>query len=225
MKVKVKVAQSCPTICDPVDYRGHGIFQDWILEWVGFPFSRGSSRLRNWTRIFCIAGGFFTNWAIRQASTTSIFPPNLFVEHVLGASHVHRSCIHYLMVKCRLSPQDCRHRLSRGFGGRDSASGNSTSVNPALQYSTQPLREDVCLQQWSAAPFASTPLWKISFISWFRVYLREQPFSFAHTSRRRAYVTNATAIFRRVCCSAPLSLPPSYLLHGNYSRNLNTPAN
>ena len=38
-----------------------------ILEWVTYPFSKGFSRPRNWTRVSCIAGGFFTNWAIREA--------------------------------------------------------------------------------------------------------------------------------------------------------------
>ena len=37
-----------------------------ILEWVAYPFSRESSRPRNWTGVSCIAGGFFTNWAIRK---------------------------------------------------------------------------------------------------------------------------------------------------------------
>ena len=37
------------------------------LEWVAYPFSRGSSWPRNWTGVSCIAGGFFTNWAIREA--------------------------------------------------------------------------------------------------------------------------------------------------------------
>ena len=32
-----------------------------ILEWVAYPFSKGSSRPRNWTKVSCIAGGFFTN--------------------------------------------------------------------------------------------------------------------------------------------------------------------
>ena len=32
---------SCPTLCDPMDYTVHGIFQARILEWVAFPFSRG----------------------------------------------------------------------------------------------------------------------------------------------------------------------------------------
>ena len=40
-KVKVKVAQSCPTLCDPMDSIVHGILQARILEWVAFPFSRG----------------------------------------------------------------------------------------------------------------------------------------------------------------------------------------
>ena len=43
-KVKVKVPQWCPTLCDPMGYRVHGILQARILEWVAFPFSRGSSQ-------------------------------------------------------------------------------------------------------------------------------------------------------------------------------------
>ena len=38
-----------------------------ILEWVAYPFSSIFSGLRNWTRVSCIAGRFFTNWAIREA--------------------------------------------------------------------------------------------------------------------------------------------------------------
>ena len=43
---KVKVTQSCLTLCDPMDYRVHGILQARILEWVAGPFSRGSSQLK-----------------------------------------------------------------------------------------------------------------------------------------------------------------------------------
>ena len=39
----MRVAQSCPTLSDPMDYTVHGILQARILEWVAFPFSRGSS--------------------------------------------------------------------------------------------------------------------------------------------------------------------------------------
>ena len=48
--VKVKVVQLCPTLCDPMDYTVHGILQARILEWVAFPFSRGSSQSRDQTR-------------------------------------------------------------------------------------------------------------------------------------------------------------------------------
>ena len=40
--MKVKVAHSCSALCDPMDYTVHGILQARILEWVAFPFSRGS---------------------------------------------------------------------------------------------------------------------------------------------------------------------------------------
>ena len=39
-----------------------------ILEWVAYSFSGGSSWPRNQTRVSCIAGGFFTNWAFRECS-------------------------------------------------------------------------------------------------------------------------------------------------------------
>ena len=111
------VAQSCPTLCDPMncsppgssvhgDSPGkntgvcchallQGIFPmqgsnpgflhcrqiryhlshqgSWrILEWVAYPFSRGSSWPRNRTRISCIAGVFFINWFMREALITFI---------------------------------------------------------------------------------------------------------------------------------------------------------
>ena len=43
-----------------------------ILEWVASSFSRASSQPRNWNMVFCIAGGFFTCWATREANIFSI---------------------------------------------------------------------------------------------------------------------------------------------------------
>ena len=45
----------------------YGILQARILEWVAFPFSRGSSQPRCRTQVSCIAGKFFTSWATREA--------------------------------------------------------------------------------------------------------------------------------------------------------------
>ena len=112
MKVKVRVAQLCPTLCDPMDYTVHdspgqntgvgslsllqGTFPTqgsnpclphcrWILyqlshkgspriqEGVAYPFSSRSSRPRNLTRVSCTAGGFCTNWAMREAHLSWIY--------------------------------------------------------------------------------------------------------------------------------------------------------
>ena len=66
----VKVTQLCPTLCNPMDYTVHEILQARILEWVAFPFSRGSSQPRDRTQVSHIAGRFFTSWATREAMLT-----------------------------------------------------------------------------------------------------------------------------------------------------------
>ena len=65
MKWSEEVAQSCLTLCNPIII--HGILQARILEWVAVPFSRVSSQPRDQTQVSCIAGGFFTSWATREA--------------------------------------------------------------------------------------------------------------------------------------------------------------
>ena len=66
------VSKLCPTLCNPTDCSPpgssvHGILQARILEWVAILFSRGSSWPWDWTGLSCIAGGFFTVWATREA--------------------------------------------------------------------------------------------------------------------------------------------------------------
>ena len=73
-----EVAQSCPTLCDPVDCSLpgssiHGIFQARVLEWVAISFSRGSSQPRDQSRVFCIAGRRFTVLATRASATPGEF--------------------------------------------------------------------------------------------------------------------------------------------------------
>ena len=58
---------SCVWLCNPMDYTVHGILQARILEWVDFPFSRGSSQPSDQTQVSRIAGGVFTSWATREA--------------------------------------------------------------------------------------------------------------------------------------------------------------
>ena len=80
VKVKMKVTQSCSTLCDPMDYTVHGILQARMLEWVAYPFSSISSQPRNGIGFSRIAGGFFTDWG----QTVSKFYINVLY---LVASH------------------------------------------------------------------------------------------------------------------------------------------
>ena len=66
-----EVAQSCPTLCNPMDCSlpgssVHGIFQAIVLEWIAISFSRGSSQPKDQTRVSCIVDKCFTIWAPRE---------------------------------------------------------------------------------------------------------------------------------------------------------------
>ena len=58
-------AQSCPTLCNPIDCSlpgsfVHGIFQAVVLEWIAISFSRGSSQPRAQTQVSHIVDRCFT---------------------------------------------------------------------------------------------------------------------------------------------------------------------
>ena len=61
--------------CSVVSYslRPHGLYSYHarILQWVAFPFSRGSFQPRDRTQVSCTAGGFFTRWATREAPSAN----------------------------------------------------------------------------------------------------------------------------------------------------------
>ena len=64
MEGEGEVAQSCPTLCDPMDgnllgFSIHGILQARILEWIAISFSRGSSQPRDQTQVSRIGGRRF----------------------------------------------------------------------------------------------------------------------------------------------------------------------
>ena len=73
-----EVAQSCLTLCDPMDCSlpdssVHGIFQARVLEWVAISFSRKSSRPRDRTQVSRIVSRRFTVWATREVSVSNIY--------------------------------------------------------------------------------------------------------------------------------------------------------
>ena len=98
VKVKVFITQSCPTLCDPMDCSSpgssvHGILQARILEWVAIFFSRGSSRLRDWTWVSHIAGRLFTDWATREDVTVgALVCIYIYIYIILGYSWLTMLC-------------------------------------------------------------------------------------------------------------------------------------
>ena len=82
--------QLCLTLCDPMDYTVHRILQARILEWVAYPFSRGSLQPRNRNRVSCIVDGFFTSWAkIAEKDIKSCYN---FTAHVKKVKQRQRIC-------------------------------------------------------------------------------------------------------------------------------------
>ena len=99
---KLLIVQSCPTLCNPMDWSlpgssVHGIFQARILKRVVIPFSRGSFQPRDQTRVSCIAGRFFTTWATRKNHQTN---KDLWKSHQMSKKKNH---VILFLTKSRLS--------------------------------------------------------------------------------------------------------------------------
>ena len=126
----VLVSQLCLTFCDPTDCSllgssVHGILQARILEWVAFPFSRGSSQPRDRTWVPCIAGRFFTVWPT-------------------GKSLYFRQIIVYCCgcAVCCWMFSECKHR----FWQTGHMEGQIMYKNRTLTHNLQQLAEEVKLQ-------------------------------------------------------------------------------
>ena len=85
----MKVPQSCLTLCNSVDYTVHGILQAKILEWVAFPFSRGSSQPTDPTQVSSIAGRpVEPKWKPIKAT----FGKNIFCMHTKSLQSCQTLC-------------------------------------------------------------------------------------------------------------------------------------
>ena len=80
-KKESEVAQSCPTLCNPMDSSVHVIFQARVLEWGAISFSRGSSQPSDWTLVSCFVGRHFTIWATREVSQVKVTSPIQLLHH------------------------------------------------------------------------------------------------------------------------------------------------
>ena len=107
---ETEVAQSCLTLCDPVDCSPpgssiHGIHQARILEWVAVSFSRRSSWPRDWTQVSRIAGRRFTLWANKEALLMSLPEINLSLLQILT--------FHCIWLHCASGTHTCTQKQKR----------------------------------------------------------------------------------------------------------------
>ena len=91
--MKVLVALSCATLCNPMDYSPpgssvHGTLHARILEWVAISFSKGSSKPRDRTQVSCTAGRLFTIWAT-GGSALYIYACKYVSVHMFLSMHKH----------------------------------------------------------------------------------------------------------------------------------------
>ena len=96
------VAQSCRALCNPKDCSllvssVYGTVPARVLERVAMCSSRRSSQPRDWTQVSCIADGFFTVWATREAHTcVCIYKYHIFLSQL--PVEVDLSCVHVLAI-------------------------------------------------------------------------------------------------------------------------------
>ena len=151
MKMKVLVAQSYLTPCVALPGSSvHGILQARILEWEAIPLFRGSSRLRDQTRVSYIAGRFFTIWATREtrkSTVTAIWKEQInkqtrewgdTEQHISFLAHA--ACLGRLAVLCSLTHQQ--------------AEGGSSSVTPGSRM------HNLNNLWWSASWLLKFPPWR-----------------------------------------------------------------
>ena len=74
----MKVAQSCPTRCDPLDYTVRAILQARTLEWVAFSFSRGSSQPRDQTQVSALQAD-----SLPAEKVSCLFHASLCTQHLI----------------------------------------------------------------------------------------------------------------------------------------------
>ena len=110
---EAEVAQSCLTL------RPQGLHSPWdsparTLQWVAFPFSRGASQPGGQTRVSCIAGGFLTNWAIRESTKVIFSLKNPGIEKTFLTStwtRVHAGTHALVHTRTRAHTHSCTHAL------------------------------------------------------------------------------------------------------------------
>ena len=137
---EMKVIQLCPTLCDPMEYTVHGIFQARILEWVAFLFSRVPSQPRDQTQVSHIADGLFTSWA------------TLVCMAAINPNHSSRAKLPNIAAALLMLPTMCSHHTHADSYTSGMLLNLITKVNiilfHSLLYILQLMKMSVCILFW-----------------------------------------------------------------------------
>ena len=185
---KVKGAQLCLTLCDPMDGI-HGILQARILEWVAFSFSRASSQLRDRTQVSHTAGGFLPAKPQENPKKTS----GWLIQRIFPTQELSRGLLHCGQILYQLSYEGSpwntafliRYLLSESWKQETQASFSKS-------------------QTWTKRGQTDSPSWESAF--WSAIAAR--PKTVGTGVSRRCHLGNASFLsFLRSHCSAfPLIL-------------------
>ena len=147
---KVKVTQSCPTLCDPMDCIVYGILQSRILV-LDFPFSRGSSQPKDQTQVSCIVGRFFTSRTTREAQLY-VYSSRIQAQRMCILRYTHPRSQPY-SATCR-SPQE-----TAAYKASTHASSDWIVLSTPIFPSHSDLPWGFILNAKLSMILSSTPLW------------------------------------------------------------------
>ena len=168
-KKKSEVAQSCPTLCDPMDYSlpgssVHGTFQARLLEWVATSFSRRSSQSRDWNRVYCVIGRRFTVWANREAL---LYPSHFLLQLQMNPKDSLENFKEWLEKLVRVPGTDKRYSVQFSYSVVSDSwwPHEPQHARPSCPSPTPRVYPNPCpLSRWchpaissSAVPFSSCP--------------------------------------------------------------------
>ena len=102
--LKAKVTQVCPALCDPMDCTVPGILQARILEWVAFPFSRGSSQPRDGTQVSALQADSLPVGPKGKPKNTAVGRLSL-LQGIFLSQQSNQGLLHCRQILCQLSRQ------------------------------------------------------------------------------------------------------------------------
>ena len=162
-----------------------------ILEWIAYLFSKGSSWPRDRTMVSCIAGGFFTNWVIKEALSSVEFP------EVTRGAVVAAVSGYQGWLQCGTVPGGSEWGQWRQHKGSEEALGASSSILLSLWLFPLWLFPPSCLSTLTAQVLCLltlTSTYTLSSVQFSHVWIFATPWTAAHQASLS--ITNSQSLLK-----------------------------